>query len=159
MFRKLMIGALMLVALIAQVVANEQNSEFCKPCEELGSNSYPVLNEVQISADGKYALIEIISCSNDSKVLSIPMRNGLGQRAPLYAEYSINRGINVLPSIDVWEDRLINIELVSTFDAVIIGRVVVPTPPSDNVSYQRIPDVVGPFVWLSPTFGRLNSVA
>jgi len=133
--------------------------DVCNVCGSLGNGSYPVLNEVQITADGKYAQLEIVNCAGEARKLTIPAKNPFGWEINSY--YPANPGFNVFPMIDVWENRLVvvrTMEIENTMAAtyVRVGNVIVPEAPSENVSYQRAPDLVGSFVWKEPTFGKPN---
>ncbi len=142
---------MLLVGMLCQAVAIGVP---CDICDQLGNNSYPVLNEIQISPDGKYVQLEIVSCSSEPQTLSINMRGAFWSFDPRY--FAVNHGINVLTDIDVPDDRKIEVRLPQTFLTLIIANVAVPTNNRSDMSYQRIPDLTGSFMWQGPTLGSPN---
>jgi hypothetical protein len=103
----------------------------------------------------KFAAVEIISCSYEPAILGIPEYSYLFSTVK---RYPVNHGFNILPSVGVLGDREISIyperSMLGNFYA---ARVFVPESPGENMSYQRIPDITGPFVWAPSTFGKPNS--
>lgn len=145
----------LLALLVIQAASAVQDEDICKLCDGLGNNSYPVLNELQVATDGRFAMVEIISCSHEPSILGIPEYFFLSNTVK---KYPVNYGFNVLPSVGVLDNREIAIypegSMLGNF---YIARIFVPDSPGENMSYQRVPDMTGPFVWAPPTFGKPNS--
>ncbi len=100
-------------------------------------------------------MIEVISCSRAPVFLGIPEYYFIGD---VVKRYPVNYGFNVLPAVGVLNNREIAIYPESSMQGYsYVARVFVPESPGENMSYQRISDITGPFVWALPTFGKPNS--
>jgi hypothetical protein len=139
----------------------------CGVCKDTGQNYYPVLNEVLISPDGTSAALEFVSCKSDPWVVKIkPSDADVKSVSWDYVSMTaINNGISVLQQIPI-ADRLILVrtpvfekdDLYIKFrETALIAEITIPQNNNSSQSYQRIPDITGPFVWAAQSLGYPNN--
>ena len=145
--KKFRILALAILVLMLGAGIAAQAERMPASCQ--GTKTLPVLNEIALSPDSKEAQIEIINCGEGWNDVYI-QTGSWG-----YQTFYINPGRQVISNVSINSDK---IDLAMFIGGITVVQSVKLTNivTDGSLSYQRVPDGIGPWAWRPKTLGKEN---